>query len=235
VQALVTLIERYRPGFADEVRPADERRIQSLAQLAGPLPGALLRFLRTMGGSPPRLLVDALFLGVDPMRRALLSADWLKDDRYLILTKWDAVDAMIWIDRATPTPPDDAMLVSSPWMDTPEPQPKTPHAWGLEDLLYVEAFRGHRLAMFDHHAALATTDTPDAAQLADALARPLGLDFERLAPTLTSGLFDRGDAAIIVRRAPRDAALHVHIAAETPETLAPLVDAFAGRPGWAPA
>lgn len=231
MEALVKLIDRFSPGFADAVVPADERRIASLERLAGPLPGVLLRFLRTMGGSPPRLLVDELYLGVDPMRRALIAAEWLKDDRYLILTKWDAADAMIWIDRAAPTPPDDAMLVSSAWMDTPEPRPKSPLAVGLEDLLYVKGFRGHRLALFDSHASV-RCEAPATGEVTGALAVPLALGFERLAPDQVSGLFERGDAAIVVRRAPRDAVIDVHIAADDADVLAPLVDAFASRPGW---
>ncbi len=141
MQALVDLVESYCPGFADTVVPAEERRIQSLERLGGPLPGALLRFLRTMGGSPPRFLVRSLRLGVDPIRRALISSEWLKDERYLFFTIDDEGDTYLWLDRATPTPPDDALVVISAPMDSPSSAapPREPYAVGLEDFLYVEA------------------------------------------------------------------------------------------------
>lgn len=229
---LVALIDQYRPGFADAVVPAEERRIESLERLAGALPGALRRFLQTMGGSPPRLLVDSLYLGVDPMRRALLMVDSLKDERYLIVSKYDEHDALIWMDRAAPTPPDDAMLVPSPAVYTPNKLPRTPFAVGLEDHLYVEGFRCHRLSLCLHHAFVECRRDLDTVAVQRALALPLALGFDRLAPSQTSGLFERGDAAIIVRRAPFDASIHVHIAADDPEALQPLVEAFAGQPGW---
>jgi hypothetical protein len=232
VRALVDLIDHYRPGFADAIVPAEEENIQWLEELGGPLPGALLRFLRTMGGSPPKHLVPELHLGVDEIRLALMLAPWLKDERYLILTRHDGYDADIWMDRGTPTGSDDAMLVIAEPMETPDVPHRTPFAVGLEDFLYVEAFRAHRLSLFDHRARARTAPPADASVVGRALALPEQLGFSRLAAHLTSGLYERGDAAVIVRRAPFDAEIDVYIACEEAAGLGPILDACGAMPGW---
>ncbi len=61
---------------------------------------------------------------------------------------------------------------------------------------------------------------------------PRQLGFERLAPHLTSGLFERGDAAILVRRAPDDARVDVHLAAEKEKVLDAAVAAYLADPAW---
>jgi hypothetical protein len=234
VQALVDLIERFEPGFAEDITPADDKRIASLERLGGPLPGALRRFLRTMGGAPPRKLVDVLYLNVDFMRRALLNAEWLKDERYLILSRHEAFDAHVWLDRAAPSGADDCLVVISPCMEMPgPPPPRTPFAIGLEDYLSMEAFRQHRLGLFEHHSFAMHVEAPDELTVQRALALPLSLGCERVAATVPSGLFERGDAAVIVRRAPGDSRLDVHIAAESVEAVGAILDAYLTQPNWA--
>jgi hypothetical protein len=44
--------------------------------------------------------------------------------------------------------------------------------------------------------------------------------------------FERGDAAILVRRALADGRVSVQIAAKKPETLAAFVDAYLAEPAW---
>jgi len=51
MKAFVEFIEKYRPGFSQEIAPADEIKIEVLEDYAGPLPGAYRRFLEIMGES----------------------------------------------------------------------------------------------------------------------------------------------------------------------------------------
>jgi hypothetical protein len=233
MQALIDLLRAYQPDLADAIAPAEASDIRGLTRLAGPLPGALVRFLRTMGGTPARLLVPSMYLGVDAMRGALLAAAWLQDPRYLIFTSHEEYDAYLWLDRSSPSPPDDVMVVISPPVESPTaPRRWSPFAVGLEDLLYVETFREHRLGLFDHRAHLACTIPGDAKAIQHGFDVPAQFGLRRLAPHLASGLFERGDAALVVRRGPQDRSLHVHLGADDPEQLATIVASYLSQPSW---
>lgn len=81
MKALVEFIEQYRPGFSQEVVPADEIDIALLEKHAGPLPGAYRRFLPTMGASMGDLELAEADFAIDGNIGTYLAMRWLRHGR----------------------------------------------------------------------------------------------------------------------------------------------------------
>src|SRR3954451_19164934 len=159
MRALVKLIDRYRPGFADAVQPARADLIEELEQLAGPLTGAYQRFLATMGS--------------DMADFAPLGADFDAEDRLLNYQLNDALQGStpllvaaggplepggnLFLDRSEPYGEDDCLLVVVPRGYPLRLVERTPLHIGLEEFLYVEAYRDIRLPLLPARAELALT------------------------------------------------------------------------------
>jgi hypothetical protein len=115
MRALVEFIEQYRPGFSQEVVPADEIDIARLEKHAGPLPGAYRRFLRTMGASMGGLELAEANFSIRGKIGTYLVMDWLRRERYLRVAQDEGLAAWdYFLDRSRPHGADDCMLVRMP-------------------------------------------------------------------------------------------------------------------------
>ncbi len=127
MNVLVDFIERYRPGFSAEIIPADSISIALLEKRAGPLPGAYVRFLRTMGQSMGGADIGDAYFGIDGNIGTYRAMPWLKRERYLLvagdegLSEWD-----YFMDRARPHGEDDCMVVRMPLEESFPPNDNHP-------------------------------------------------------------------------------------------------------------
>ena len=228
MRALVELIDHYQPGFAERVRPASADTIEALEELAGPLPGAYRRFLDTMGGdmggfSP----LDADFDVVDRLVNYQVNAS-LKDLPYLIIAGGAPLEpgGSLFMDRSTPYAVDDCQIAVAPYAHELTMDDFSPFHAGLEELLYLEAYRSVRLPLFKGRIEVAIDPDAarDAAVVEEVLTRARETGFERVPPARRSALLERGDAAMALYRHPSSNACSFRIGAAEPTELRHLTD-----------
>ena len=229
---LVAFVEHYRSGFSESVGPATEVEIESLECLAGLLPGAYLRFLRTLGGKLNPLQLPDLDLSIEKASLAHLSRSHLKTERYLFISSFRGADVDYWMDRQTPVGLDDCLLVSS--ARAVEPQPflsYEPLAASLEDFVYMKVFETQVVPSFEHSqwGYLPEYHGPDEVDLA--LLVPLTLGFTRRARPLHNAIFERDGAAIAIRRDP-DGFVGIYLATHDKDELDALAAAFSDSSGY---
>lgn len=223
MRALVELIDRYQPGFAATVAGADEETIEDLADLMGALPGAYLRFLRTMGASLAEFTALGPCFDLEACRSMVLIKPWIKHERYLYIA-YDSDDSGwdYYMDRATPTGDDDCLVVRMPLSWREDTSARMPSATGLEELLHLRAYRHIRIPLLAHRSTLMQPITMDAARRCTSAvvhARIEALGFERVPPASPSALYERGDAAALVYQVPYDPGFSVLFGCGEPREL----------------
>ncbi len=223
---LVALIDRYQPGYASTVEPASSIELEDLEEAAGPLPGAYVRFLKTMGRSVGALRVHDAHFNVAEVLMAYQLAPWVIRDQYLFIAgDRSPANAPYFLDRSAPSGDDDCLVVMM--LGHQRERCDVLHV-GLEEFLYVEAYRSMRLPRLGPSVGLApvplTNDPLATAERAGALAE--GLGFKRIGPARRSALYERGDAAMVLYRHPHQEAFSFRLAAAEPPELERLVAAF---------
>lgn len=237
MQALVQLIDRYRPGFADDVKPAPADVVDELSKLAGPLPGAYRRFLATMGGSMGEFEpLGGNFDVYDRVMNYQLDSGCLAGSTHLLIAAGDVLEpgGDLFLDRSEPYGKDDCLLVIAdcgPSGDRLNLEARKPIHAGLEECLYVEAYRDFRLPLLTLCAecALATGVKPSAAISEQVLRTAKNLGFSRVPPATRSVILERGDAAMVFYRDPHSERFLFQIGADRPEELLRMVDVFANE------
>jgi hypothetical protein len=156
MRALVELLERWRPGLVDSLEPAGDDDIDELGALAGALPGAYLRFLRTMGASTGAFdPADASFGVADltAAHAALDSSDsgWASP---FLLVGLDPGGRHYFLDRDERHGDDDCMVVRMPLGRASRELRVRLHA-GLEEMLYHAAYATLRMPRLAHLRRLA--------------------------------------------------------------------------------
>jgi hypothetical protein len=235
MQALVEFIEKYRSGFSKEIVPADELDIALLEEYAGPLPGAYLRFLQTMGTSMGEFAFAEASFSIDGTIMAYQAKPWLRQDRFIYiagdngLSDWD-----YFLDRSRPHGADDCMLVRMPLAKGFPTEASRPEHAGLEEFLYYEAFKALRLPMLPHRRDFSSPEDPGAAaryraDLVSTLAEEKG--FERIGPPQRCALYERGDAGLLLYQYPTALTFSFTLGCEDPAEMEQLARDFEARTG----
>lgn len=232
---LIALMERYRPGVGATLRPTPEADIARITALAGPLPGAYLRFLQTMGASTGDLEIDRgnAALSSTNIWYVHESKTWLRGSRYLYIGQDNDLSAYdYFLDRKAPHADDDCGVVRMPLQyDVEEHDVRRVHA-GLEEMLYYEAFYQLRLSQFAHQRGFDQLHRgPEPARwqspaLIFSLAEDLG--FRRIPPATRSALYERGDAALLLYQTPDVPAFSFIVAADDASEMGRMTEAFVG-------
>ncbi|WP_240358224.1 hypothetical protein [Myxococcus vastator] len=235
MKALVEFIEKYRPGFSMEAVPADKYEIAVLEDDAGPLPGAYRRFLETMGESMGGLeLAEASFTigGTLSVYRAM---PWLLRGRYIAVAGDNGPSSFDWfLDRAHPHGADDCLVVRRALEENYPPEASSPQYVGLEEFLYVEAFKELRLPQLPFRRRFSSPDVAAASVRSrsdgvTALAEEEG--FKRIPPAEHCALYERGDAALLLYRHPIQPTFSFVLGCEDAAELERLTQAFETRSG----
>ena len=236
MEDLVSLVEEYHPGTSLRVEPATETEIRSLEDQAGPLPGAYLRLLRTLGGTTNPLQLRHIDLSIAVAIRLRDATEHLgKNVRYTFLAaELDESEITYWMDRDSPVGEDDCAIVLSRftvYAEEPASPTYEPFAASLEDFLYFRVFADRVVPSFEHSqwGYLPEYHGPDEVDLA--LLVPLTLGFTRRARPLHNAIFERDGAAIAIRRDP-DGFVGIYLAAHDKDELDALAAAFSASSGY---
>jgi len=236
VRALVELIEKYRPGFAATVVPAEEEEVELLDERVGPLPGAYQRFLHTMGSSMGDFHIDEGSFSADAILSTYGAMEWLVRNRYLLVgvdgsltSDWD-----YFLDRNFLHARDDARVVRIRQDPACDPDGHMLCHAGLEEMLYYEAYATIRLPLLAYKVGLRRPRNEARAQncraeVACALAEEL--KFKRVPPATRCALYERGDAAILLYQHPVEPAFSLEIAGDDAREVARLAEIFRSRAG----
>ena len=218
MEDVLAILERWRPGVTATFVPATDDAFDELHALAGELPAAYERFLRTMGRSSGAL--DLRLDGEDVRfdlpavmdERAQLG--WMNP--FLLVGVVGAGAPHVYLDREH-----DGMVVRLvPGQEAHRIRLHT----GMDELVVHQAFRALRLPQLAcvRHLQARGRDT----RLVDAVAAELGL--ARLSPPSShSPVYDRGDAALLVHRRPAASVVDCVLAADDAGELERLADALA--------
>jgi hypothetical protein len=232
---LVAFVAKYCPE-GPAAAPATEEAIRSLEHLAGPLPGAYLRLLRTFGGTPSPLQLHHIDLSIAVALRLRDATDHLgKNVRYTFFAaELDESEITYWMDRDSPAGDDDCAIVLSRftvYAEGPVEPNYEPCAASLEDFLYFRVFADRVVPSFEHSqwGYLPEYHGPDEVDLA--LLVPLTLGFTRRPRPLHNAIFERDGAAIAIRRDP-DGFVGIYLAAHDKDELDALAAAFGASSGY---
>ncbi|WIG99377.1 hypothetical protein KGD87_23740 [Myxococcus sp. SDU36] len=114
------------------------------------------------------------------------------------------------------------------------PEASSPQYVGLEEFLYVEAFKELRLPQLRFRRKYSSPDDAAAAaayrsDVVTALAEEKG--FKRIPPTEHCALYERGDAALLLYRHPTQPTFSFILGCEDSGELERLIQAFETRTG----
>jgi len=230
MQPLVKLIDRYRPGFAGDVAPASPELVEELATVAGPLPGAYVRFLQAMGGNMGGFQPFGANFDADDVVLNYQINKSLHGSPLLFIAAEGPLQpgGNLFLDREKPSARDDCLLVVVPSERRMDATKAEPFHAGLEEFLYYSAYHEIRLGLLPARTTLAPTSekeptNDDIRRLFEVAAR---LGFERVPPATHNALFERGDAAMLMYRYPLSEDYSLQIAAEDAGELRRMVGIF---------
>jgi len=218
--SLVELLERYQPGISAGFVPAAEKEIATLQRAVGPLPGAYLRFLRTMGSSTGDLELrhgDTKLTSVMKVWSTYNVLRWLARPpftSYLFVAQDRSPSGYhFFLDRNAPHGADDCMLVQMPTDPAFKPAQRSPVHAGLEEFLFHEAYAAVRLPLFPLHEYQVSVPGVEDDVIAAIAAVAARLGFERLPSTTRSPIFERGDEAVLLHRPPESESFWMTVSA----------------------
>jgi len=234
MKPFVDFVEKYHPGFSQEIEPADKYDISILERRAGTLPGAYRRFLETMGASMGNVELDEASLSIEAALNAY-TLSWLRDDRYIFFAGDNGLSSRHWfLDRLSAHGADDCMVVRRVLAENNPPEASTPQYVGLEEFLYYEAFKELRLPQLPFRRKFSSPEDADAAaryrsDVVTALAEEKG--FKRIPPAEHCALYERGDAALLLYRHPTQPTFSFILGCEDAAEMERLAQEFEARTG----
>ena len=234
MKPFVDFVEKYHPGFSQEIEPADKYDISILERRAGTLPGSYRRLLETMGKSMGDVELAEASLSIEGVLNAY-TLSWLKGDRYVFFAEDTGLSSRHWfLDRLSPHGVDDCMVVRRVLAENNPPEASTPQYVGLEEFLYYEAFQELRLPQLPFRRKFSSPEDADAAAsyrsgVVTALAEEKG--FKRIPPAEHCALYERGDAALLLYRHPTQPTFSFSLGCEDPVEMERLVQEFETRMG----
>lgn len=234
MQDLVKLLEKYESGISVTFVPTPKSEIARIEAAAGPLPGAYVRFLATMGTSTGDFQIGH---GAADLRSRDIwempdQLPWLAGTPYLYIGQDNGPDGLdYFLDRSKPHGRDDCMVVQMP-LEGGEMKCLV-HA-GLEEMLYYEAYAGVRLPLLPHRLGFRSSAADGASrgptpESICAMAERLG--FQRVPPATRCALYERGDAALLLYQNPELPAFRFTLAASDQAELDRLAQAFSNQAG----
>lgn len=235
MRAFVEFVEKYRPGFFEEIVPAENIDIRILEKKAGPLPGAYRRFLETMGGSMGGLELAEASFSIDGTLGVYSAMPWLQRGRYIFLAGDNGLFSRHWfLDRLSPHGTDDCLVVRRVLAENNPPEASSPQYVGLEEFLYYEAFNELRLPQLPFRRKFSSPENADAAAryrsgVVTALAEEKG--FKRIPPAEHCALYERGDAALLLYRHPAQPTFSFVVGCEDAGEMEQLAKDFEARMG----
>lgn len=228
MQPLVAMIERYKPGFRDAIVPADPEMVSDLEELTGPLPGAYRRFLSTMGQSTDGFYPGGADFTVEDRLANYQLESSLSGSYYLLVGAGGPLEpgGDLYMDRSRPYGDDDCELALAPFGPTLDESTCVPFQAGLEEFLYIDAFRRFRLPLLGASSRLAPALEAEGDEtVIDRLLTAAELvGFKRVGPVQRSALFERGDAAMVMNRNPRSSQFQLEVRAADRSLLGVIVD-----------
>ena len=192
-----------------------------------------MRFLETMGQSIGDFDVHDLNLNVQDMLFTYRVVPWMVRDKYLrIAGDRGPAGVSYFMDRSRPYGKDDCMIVTMLDPRVNRDQCDRLHA-GLEEFLYVEAYRTVRLPLFDHQVelaipALSMALTGKFDQVCDTAEK---LGFVWLPPARRCALYERGDAAMVLYRDPVTEDFSFRLASSDLDELSRMIAIFRDATG----
>ncbi|WP_254623848.1 hypothetical protein [Myxococcus sp. CA033] len=234
MREFVDFVEKYRPGFSQEIVPADMFDIEVLEKHAGALPGVYRRFLEIMGASMGDLELAEASFSIEGVLGAY-SLPWLKNGRYVYFARDKGFNSWDWFfDRSSPHGLDDCLVVNRLLEENYPQGGSHPMYWGLEEFLYCEAFKELRLPQLPFRRKFSSPDDADAAAafrsgVVSALAVEKG--FERIPPVEHCALYERGDAALLLYRHPIQPTFSFVLGCDDSAEMAQLAQEFETRTG----
>jgi hypothetical protein len=206
MQDLVDLLEKYASGISATFVSTKEDDIKRIEATAGPLPGAYVRFLRTMGASMGDFEIDHgnADLGSDGNWDAPEEIRWLKDSPCVYIGQDNSPDGLdYFLDRSKPHGEDDCMVVQLPLQGG---APRCEVYSGLEEMLYYNVYESVRLPLLPYHAKFLDHQMPEDVSRwprpDDVCALAARLGFERIRPATRCALYERGDASLLLYQNP---------------------------------
>jgi len=235
MKAFVEFIEKYRPGFSQEIVPADEIKIEVLEDYAGPLPGAYRRFLEIMGESLGDLELAEASFSIDEALGVYIAMSWMQRGHYIFLAGDNGLSSWHWfLDRLSPRGTDDCLVVRRALEDNSPPEASSPQYVGLEEFIYYEAFKELRLPQLPFRRRFSSPEDANTvahyrSEGVSALAEEKG--FKRIPPAERCALYERGDAALLLYRHPTQPTFSFILGCEDSAELERLARDFETRTG----
>ena len=235
MRRLVEFVEKYRPGFSQEIIPADRFDIAILEKHAGPLPGAYRRFLETMGESLGELELAEASFSIDGALGIYIAMPWMQRGRYIFLAGDNGLNSWHWfLDRLSPRGTDDCLVVRRALEENYPPEFSSPQYVGLEEFLYYETFKELRLPQLPFRRRFSSPEDASTAahyrsDEVSALAEEKG--FKRIPPAERCALYERGDAALLLYRHPTQSTFSFILGCEDSAEMERLVRDFETRTG----
>jgi len=234
MEELVSLMEKYSEGIASTLQPIAPADIDRLAEAFGALPGAYVRFLRTMGASTGRFQIEEgqADLKNDDNWELPEMFTWMKNSPFLYIGQDNSPNALdYFMDRTQPSGLDDCMVVNMVLADGSMPEALYV---GLEEMLFYNVFQSLRLPQFRHHLAFSPSRISELSSRSKpekvcAAAEALG--FVRIPPATRCALYDREDAALLMYQTPKVDAFRFVLATNDPAELDRMAPLFLAELG----
>jgi hypothetical protein len=234
MKRLVEFVEKYRPGFSQEIIPADKFDIVILEKHAGPIPGVYRCFLETMGESMGDLELAEASFSIEGVLGAY-SLSWLQGGRYIYFAGDNGLSSRHWfLDRLSPRGTDDCLVVRRVLAENNPPEASSPQHVGLEEFLYYEAFKELRMPQLPFRRRFSSPENTNTvaryrSEVVSTLAEDKG--FKRIPPAEHCALYERGDAALLLYRHPTQPTFSFILGCEDSAELERLTRDFETRTG----
>ncbi|MFY0572336.1 hypothetical protein ACN28E_52045 [Archangium lansingense] len=223
---LLALLERYSPGYADQIQGASAWNLRKLKESFGqPLPEFYQEFADVMGKDGGPLLAHVQ--SYDPYDvTELYEVAWreLPPRRFLFVFGDPSIDAQhYWLDLETPTEDEEYRVFRFAFGKEEWKKHRSPLYMSLREMLFVWAMSNVCLPTFPHRAAyysrlgrMPPGELLDAEDVARIFER---LRFVRLPYPQRCLLFERDDAAIELYRSPDEPGFSFRVGMRNPEEL----------------
>lgn len=220
MRELITLLERYVPGYSSQVQGASDWALDNLEEAFGqPLPEVYQDFAREMGKNGGALLghVDAY----DPFDVAdkyqLATEDNPPRRFFFVFGDPDPLSpSHYWLDLEAPSEDGDFQVVRIPLFPDAWKTKLDRRYFSFREMLYIWAMERVCLPCFPHRLLYQQGETTTAEELARYLEK---MGFVRLPYPRNSMLFERDDAAAGLYRALNSSRFEFHVGMRSPDKL----------------
>jgi|SRR5215217_49387 len=215
MEELLNLLERYRPGYRDQVRGYPDLMVDELEEVFGhPLPEAYRQFANAMGANGGPLFQELSsydpILGVAENYR-LAPKSVMPPRRFLFLfgSRDPLVSDCHWLDLEAPTEDEDHQVVLMPFGEHAWKKDPQPVYNGFREMLFLKAMTEICLPTFSHHVGFSGGHEGKNASTGEVARIFEKMGFIRLPYPRHSMIFERPGAAIRLYRPPSDSRFYI--------------------------